>query len=261
MNRRIRFACILLIGLISAGSLSTAAAQPGIVVHVATNSPSALVFADSLLLGPARSGPHMVASGTQIIRLLPGRERDWSVSPLEHLLEASPGDTVHLQMDFPYHHRLESQPFGAEAWLENGATRSLLGTTPMVHVTDLASPGLFALEMEGYAVVRLTPGEDIWNRYNVALRPLTGEMSLAHTLEMPRRRRVWIDYSAAVLGVAAGVMAVHYKFKADRIDDTYRETGDPTLRPRIARLDDYSGAALGVMQVGLGVLAIRFALR
>ena len=56
-------------------------------------------------------------------------------------------------------------------------------------------------------------------------------------------------------------MAVHYKFRADRINDDYLATGDPSLRPRVARLDDRSGIALGVMQVGLVTLAVRFAFK
>ncbi len=50
------------------------------------------------------------------------------------------------------------------------------------------------------------------------------------------------------------------------MDDRYRspdspERGDPTLRVEAQRLDRISAGALGVMQVGLGVLAIRLVLR
>ena len=56
-------------------------------------------------------------------------------------------------------------------------------------------------------------------------------------------------------------MAVHFKFKADRRYDRYVETGDPALRPAIKRYDTYSGVALGVMQAGAGLFAVRLILR
>ena len=63
------------------------------------------------------------------------------------------------------------------------------------------------------------------------------------------------------MAVAAGAVSIHYKFKADRLNEQYEQTGDAALRPRIHDLDTRAGVALGVMQVGVGVLALRFILR
>ena len=41
----------------------------------------------------------------------------------------------------------------------------------------------------------------------------------------------------------------------------YEETGDPALRPRIRALDLRAGIALGVAQLGLGVVAFRLIFR
>ena len=236
-------------------------AQNQVLLEVGSNNDIAVVYADSIRLGPVHAGPYLIPAYTRAIKLLPGLMQAWSISPLLRTIEAAPGDTVRLWMDFPFHHRLDSHPFGARAYLDDGSVRTLLGTTPVVHVTGSPTPGVFAVELDGFEPVRITPRSEIWNRYDITLTALDQASGSAQVLDIPKRRRTWIDYAAATVGIAAGIAAVHYKFKADRLDDTYRDTGDPALRPRIARFDDYSGLALGVMQINIGVLAIRFALR
>lgn len=247
--------------VLATAHLHIAWAQSDVLVDVQSNSAAAVVYADSIRLGPVNSGPYWVAADTRFIRLLPVLLDGWSVSPLRQVLDAAPGDTARFTMDFPFYHRLDSDPFGAQAFLEDGATRQLLGTTPIVYETNNPAPGLFAVVLDGYEPVLISPRNEVWNRYQIKLEALDADLSPDQDWNVTKRRRSWIDYASATVGLAAGVMAVHYKFKADRLDDTYRETGDPALRPRIARLDDYSGVALGVMQVNVGVLAIRFALR
>jgi hypothetical protein len=63
------------------------------------------------------------------------------------------------------------------------------------------------------------------------------------------------------VALAAGIVAVHYKFKGDDLYDEYNETGDPALRNNIDRYDNYSAIALGTMQIGVGVLAFRMVFR
>ena len=48
---------------------------------------------------------------------------------------------------------------------------------------------------------------------------------------------------------------------ADNRFDRYQETGDPLLRPTIRTYDTRSAVALGAMQAGVGVFAIRLVLR
>ena len=79
-------------------------------------------------------------------------------------------------------------------------------------------------------------------------------------------RQTWVDVGIGAAAVAAGAVAVHYKFRADRIDDRYRDPEDPgfadeALRQDALRLDRLSTVALVAMQVGVGALAIRFVLR
>ena len=236
-------------------------AQPQVLVHIETNDANAAVYADSVYLGLANGSPYWVDHDTDVIRLSTLRAAAWSVSPLRKQLIATPGDTVLVTLNFPMYHRIESHPFGAEAWLQEGSERRLLGRTPVVFASPGIQEGMFHIEMEGYAPSAVAPRHDLWNRYEVSLVAL-GEMGdAAGITPSVRRGRVWIDWSAAALAMIAGAVAVHYKFRADRINDDYLATGDPSLRPRVARLDDRSGIALGVMQVGLVTLAVRFAFK
>ena len=235
--------------------------QPQVLVHIETNDVSAAVYADSVYLGLASGSPYWVDHDTDIIRLSTLRAAAWSVSPLREKLIATPGDTVQVTLNFPMYHRIESHPFGAEAWLQEGAERRLLGRTPVVYSSPGIQNGMFHIEMEGYAPGAVAPRHDLWNRYEVSLVALSQAGDVAGFTHSVRRGRVWIDWSAAALAMIAGAVAVHYKFRADRINDDYLATGDPSLRPRVARLDDRSGIALGVMQVGLVTLAVRFAFK
>ena len=71
------------------------------------------------------------------------------------------------------------------------------------------------------------------------------------------KRKRWIGYTAAGTSVLAGMLAIHYRTKAHNRFEDYLETGSPALKKRVQRLDIQSGVALGVMQVGVGVIAFR----
>jgi hypothetical protein len=77
----------------------------------------------------------------------------------------------------------------------------------------------------------------------------------------PPKRRAWIDYAALGTAVAAGVLAIHYKFKADDLYSQYEQTRDQSVRQEIKSYDVRSGVAFGVMQGGIGLFALRLALR
>ena len=71
------------------------------------------------------------------------------------------------------------------------------------------------------------------------------------------KRRKWINYTAAGTSVVAGILAIHFRTKADNRFDDYLETGNPALKKQVQRLDVQSGLALGAMQIGVGVIAFR----
>lgn len=238
-------------------------AQESVVTLVQTNLPGATLYADSLLLGPAETGRFLVPVGTQHLRLLPPGNDLWSIEPLEVPFTAQPGDTLELDLPFPYHYKIESIPFGASVSMDANGEKALLGKTPVQFTLDEVPDNGFIVQRPGYLTEQVEAGEEVWNRTVLTLRPVAPETTTATEVnwEPPRKRHRWIDYTAAVVALGAGALAVHYKFQADRLDDRYRETTDPALRSEIQSLDTRSNIALGVMQGGIGVLAIRFVLR
>ncbi len=232
-------------------------------IDIRSNDMDAAVYADSLYLGLVRGGPYWIDHAASKISLVTSRSAAWSILPIQTSFSAIPGDSVIVTLNFPMYHRIESHPYGAKAWIQKGEERRLLGLTPIVFTTSSEAPfGFFHIEMEGYSPAVLTPKTQLWNQYNVTLSALTQQTKQSgETGSVKKHQRKWIDWSAAAVAVAAGVVAVHYKFRADQINDEYLATGDPSLRPRVARLDDYSGIALGVMQAGFITLAVRFALK
>src|SRR5690606_38562376 len=142
------------------------------------------------------------------------------------------------------------------------------GETPLDYTSAAPLEGALVVQEPGFVLVRLTPGREVWNAYGVTLSPESPSDPTAARVawKPPRRSRAWIDYAAIGTALAAGAVAVHYKFKADRLYADYVDPEtDPALRPqlqdRFSRFDTYSGVSFGVMQAGIGLFAIRLALR
>ena len=242
--------------------VSPGAAQDRAALVVATNYPDAIVYIDTVRHGAASGRVFVTRAGTRTVRLVAAEEVSWNITPVEMEVSLNAGDTVHVSMDFPLYYHFETHPLGATTFLVSGDQRAALGRTPFTYRSKGIAEGNFVIERSGYRAESIQPGQEIWNRYVFHLQPLVdgagpGPFTLA---QAPKRRR-WIDVTAATLVAAGGVLAVHYKFKADRIDDEYQATGDPSLRPRVAQLDDYAMAALIGMQAGVVTIGVRFFLR
>ncbi len=239
-----------------------AGAQDRAVLEVDTNYPEAIVYVDTVRMGPARWRTFVTGVGLHTIRLLAPGEAAWSVAPVERAVVLVPGDTAKVRLVFPLYHRVESVPSGAVVHLREGPVRRMLGRTPVTYKSKASDLYDFVVELSGYSPAEVTPGRDVWNRYVLRMQPLeAGSGPEARLLAPVHKRRRWIEVSAAALVVAGGVLTVHHKFKADRLNDHYQATGDPALRPRIARLDDRAAIALVGMQVGLVTLGVRFYLK
>ncbi len=251
MPMRLRLAAALL--LVCAG----AQAQTR-VLTLQTNAPDALVFVDSVYVGPARESPFRIALGAAAVTLRPP-SGTWSVRTAR--APVPPGEAPVLRLDLPYSYRIESQPFDATVLLETASgLRTRLGTTPLDLVRDEPLEGTLVVTRDGYAAARATPGAQVWNRTVVALTPVAAPLSEGYA-EVFAPRRVWLDVALVGVAAAATAVSVRYKFEADDLFDQYRLSGDPTLRPRIRRLDTRAGIALGVAGAGIGVFSLRLALR
>jgi len=184
-------------------------------------------------------------------------------------VELVAGDTLRLSMALPIRTRIESQPVGAKITLvtADGAARQL-GSAPMtVDLPEGAMAELVA-DLDGYVTQRRSVDASPLVRLDLA--PETGvrvePMVQTFATRRASRRRTLIDLGIGAATLAAGAVAVYYKFEADEVDDRYRDPeslqrGDEVLRQEALSLDRRSGVALGAMQVGIGVLALRFVLR
>lgn len=244
-------------------AVASAAAQPAQWVAIETNAPDALVYIDDAYAGTAAQRV-FVADSAAVVRLVAPDVDTWSVEPLERTLTGATADTVHLAMVFPYYYRVETLPFGADVYVEGAEGRRRLGDTPLTYRSEKPLAGTLVIERLGYQAERVEPGRAIWNRTVLSLQPAqhvsSGAAEIPWVPAAPRRR--WIDVAAASLAVGGGILAVHYKFKADRRYDDYVESGgDEAFRDDIQQFDTRAAISLGAMQVGVGVLAIRLALR
>lgn len=177
------------------------------------------------------------------------------------------GATV-VELVLPTRTRVETLPLGAEivVVLPSGERHAIgpgpadidlpVGTSARVVATlDDHLSAEAALPADGPVTLILPPAGQP-DADPVTLLPMRGST----------RTRTLIDLGIGAAAVAAGALAVHYKFRADDLDDLYRDDasprrGDESLRDDILRYDALSNTALAGMQVGLGVLAVRFILR
>ena len=244
-------------------NLTAIGQEDPVVVEVTTNAEMADVFVDGLLVGQVTSRLFAISPDAREVRLVTAGGYSWSVPPISRKLDGLlPGDTLQIRMDFPYYYRLESTPGGAEVSIHRGGSSSSLGYTPTTFEAHEPLAGTLEFRLEGFQPSTVVAGDEIWNIHAVDLAMLNAYDDVSQiALSPPSSRRKWIDYAAVGTALVAGALAVHFKFEADRRFDRYQDTGDPDLRPGIKRYDVYSGVALGVMQAGVGLFAIRLVLR
>lgn len=227
-----------------------------------TNVPDALVFIDSKLVGRAREGTFRIQTDARLVQLTAPTLGAWSIEPvsrrLSQVLLRSAPDTVEVELTFPYHYYINSAPYGAEVRVRTDSLRQV-GRTPVRFAVHGSPASEIVLSLDGYREETWVPTTALWNRHVTALDPAeTGSSTVLVTVD--EKKRWWIDAVSLVVAGAGAATAVHYKFKADRRYEVYSQTGDPSLRPEIRRLDTRSAVGLGVMQAGLALFAIRMVL-
>lgn len=260
----INFRCVsLAICILLALPRLTAAQQADStrVLYLDTNLNEAFVFADSAYLGRASQFVFNLPPGTEEIKLVPPDVGSWSITPEILALRATEEDTVSLEINFPFHYKIESIPYNAEVYLEEPDDRRLLGSTPLLYTSLDPLNGMILLAREGYESVRLTPGEEIWNQHLVEIHEIESEVVTDERFWVSSKSTRWVDYTAAGVALVSGILAIRYKAKANRRFDRYRISGDPALRSGFERYDRYSAISLGTMQVGIGVVAVRLVLK
>lgn len=234
--------------------------------HVRVDADAGTVVVDGELAG--RVGDWLaVAPGERTVALVDDAQA-WNPRRAAASVRVDAGDSVAVALALPTRVRVETLPIRGLLIREGeNGRRDTLGTAPLD--LDLADGEVIILHatLDGYQPVRQRVDAGAPVR-SLILLPEPGappETALLPT-ERSTAGRTLIDVGIGLASVAAGAVAIHYKFRADGFDDRYRsetssERGDQDLLDEALRLDRYSAVALGAMQVGLGVLAVRFVLR
>ncbi len=235
------------------------------LVYVESNLSDAVLMADTVLVGSVIAQPFTLQPGAHRLTLMPPAAKGWSVKPLSRQVALRMGDTLRIAMPFPHYYRVESVPSEAGVYHLYRGDRTLLGQTPLLHVQPQPLRGEIKVSAPGHLSESVTAAEAVWNPYLLYLEPLDELLDEPQSAQIawqpPRAPDYWIDVAAGVVAVAATALSVHYKFKADDLFDEYARTGNPALIPEYEAYDRRALISLGVGQVGLGVLAVRFALR
>lgn len=233
------------------------------VVAVQSNLPEGIVYRGAARLGVVNESPFELAPGRYMLTLMEPNGEAWQRRHAEAEVEVRAGEMTVLRLDVPYRYRVESFPYGATVRLGAGEDAPILGETPLTYESAQPLGDDLVVTLPGHRSARQPAGAETDNNYSFVLRPLDVDDERAAEIgwDEARSPNAWIDAAAVGLALSAGALSVYYKFKGDDLYDAYLVTGDETLRPDFERYDTYSAVALGAMQIGIGVFAIRLVLR
>ena len=161
----------------------------------------------------------------------------WDARRSETDLMLASGDTATVRLDLPVRTRIESLPLHAEVVLVRpDGSEEALGTTPFVVDRADGLDGRLVARLDGYTDAE-TAAPEAGGRVSLVLRPegLGADEAVSYSLPTQRHnpRRALLDVGLGAAAIAAGAVAVHYKFRADAADEEYREPG--SAAPRRAR--------------------------
>ena len=247
---------------------ASAAAQPALLVVTTDEGGTVLVDGAPAAAEVERPGERRIRvdAGVRTVSLVDDPAA-WNPRRADAAVTLAPGDTLALALRLPVRTRVETLPLGAALELvrEDG-TRTALGASPAVVDLPPGETARVEATLDGhYGAEAELPGAPTVS----LLLPPVGAPDADPVALLPMRQstraRTLVDIGIGAATLAAGALAVTYKRRADRLDDEYNSTsalrGDEALRQDILRNDRISTVGLVGMQVGLGVLAVRFMLR
>lgn len=239
--------------------------------HVVVDAPSGMVWIGAAAHPTMPGTLQQVAPGVALRIELTDAPGTWNPRRSETTVTVALGDTLQLSMALPDRIRVESIPLGANLALETDGTTRELGSGPLTVDLPAGTTGTLVATLDGYQAAHQALSAVADGHTLLILRPdgVAAEAPIPVTILPTQRsgaRRRLIDWGLGAVTVASAAVAVHYKFRADDLDSDYRDPlspqrGEETIRKEAQRLDRFSGLALGVMQLGLGALAVRFVLR
>ncbi|HEX8297974.1 MAG TPA: hypothetical protein VF594_02340 [Rubricoccaceae bacterium] len=265
---------IIVLTVLTVSAASPAAAQTATVRVTAPAGADAFVAIGDSVAG--RPGDAIAVPADRPVRVaLVEAGAAWNPRRASVTVSVPVGDTLGVGLDLPVRVRIETLPAGASVALvlPDGTSRAL-GTAPLTADLAPGQAGTLVATLAGYreerAPLEASGATEPARPVTLFLAPdgLTADAPPVTLLTTERRDRrgAFLDAGIGALTLAAGAVAVVTKFRADRIDNRYRdpasaERGVESLRDEAQRLDRVSLVALGAMQLGVGAIALRLILR
>ncbi len=219
------------------------------MIELASEPSRAEVYLGDSLLG--RTPLRIMARHADSVRLFYPARLAWDAEQRalpQHPLRADQGVVL---VRFDARVQLRTLPHGARVFRGD----SLLGVTPLQVPRDA---GPLRIEAIGYAGSDWNPADAERQEKLVVLEPLE---DMADAQVEFRSAGLRLPPASVLLpagiGLAAGVVAVIFKQKADGLYDDYLASGDESLLSQTKKYDIYAGISLALLQVGLGYVIYR----
>jgi hypothetical protein len=233
---------------------STQAAQRG-TLGIRSDPDSAFVTIDGAYAGRTPLSVDTLMPGTHVIRVLHPDAANWLSASVDDTVFLQRGDIRILRYSLREGLSIVSVPSGAEVFVGD----SLAGRTPLVFLHGgMSASVLITLRKPGYLPIPAEFGKASGGVLRVALQqagsgPVPDELILRNDAAASgRTERILIS---GVATVVAGAAAAYFKIKADKLNEDFLATGDPSLNSRTRRLDTASAIALAATQVGLALFS------
>ena len=228
------------------------------------------VFVDGFEVGVTPLNMYTVAAGQHEIGVIQTVTKSWLDPDWKQTVTLEPGDTMVIEPKFHRGYVINSQPYGAQVWVEG----KVAGTTPYVLRLAEQSTARVEVTLNGYRPASLLLGElsssppdsTPARTYNLTLEQdfnyavMLEKQSLRRSNRIRNYRR-W-TYLAASLTAASGIAAVLFKSEADDAYGQYLRNADPARREhyfdRAADYDRYSGIAFGAFEVSFALTFFSF---
>jgi len=157
---------------------------------------------------------------------------------------------IHIESNLP-----NARVYADSVWigLASGSPFTVSETAKIITVRH-PDPDLWSVPVFDFLLGKDAPEQFVANF--VASEALFSSGNPAFGVDTVPPNNKWIAIAAGA-SVLAGVAAIHFRTKADNRFNDYLKTGDNRLKKQVKSLDVQSGAALGVMQIGVGIIAFR----
>lgn len=232
-------------------------------IKIETDSSGIEILIDGKLVGMTPLPPVAVQPGEHQVAALHPQRYQWGNLDWLQLIQISFGDTVILRPTFKILFSIQSQPFGAEVYLND----DLQGTTPLTFACESKNSCAVILKKEGYKDQVIDLSQVQTDHLQVSLVKNSNLVDLYQAeketgLKQNRYRK--ITYGLWGLSILTGLATVYFKDQADEKYRQYLVSGSLQEMNKLFndanRYDRYSTISLGAVQ-GCFVLSFYFLIK